>query len=312
MRVSSTAVYETLSRLPVPQSYFGKVVAVAAVGTQLPLVAVAGYLAAAGPPAVAPGPVLLVTLAATLAGAALTIALLRGLVAPVARAANELQAYLNTGELPTTPDERPARTTDLAGLLLRGVRYAAARLDELARAREAAPDIDAVTGVYNRAAGRQRLEEEIARVKREGGDFALGLVDLDRFEALSARHGHAFTDRCLRRLAEALTGTLRRSDWIARCDNRQFLVGLAGTGEATLVSALGRAYRALEAAPVPTPDGSPLPLSISVGLAQMRPADDAAALVDRAEHGLYVAKRRGRNTVVYVSPDMDITQDLAA
>ena len=314
MRARSASVYEIISRLPVPQSYVGKFMAVGLIGTHLPLVALAAYLATvSGAPAGEAGAILLVTLAGSCAGAGFTVVLTRGLLGPVARAARELQEYLNTRRLPEELPDAPARFTDLGACLLRAVRYAMYQLDQLSRAQDAGVQTDPLTGVYNRDAGAQRLREELARSRRGGGEFVLAVVDLDRFEALTGRFGHAFGDVCMQAVAAALTTSLRHGDWVARRNSRQFILGLAGAGERTLLPVIGRVYRALGESPVPTPDGrGRLRLSISVGMAQMEPDDDSGALAARAEHALYRAKCRGRDTAVYHSPEIDVTQSVAA
>jgi diguanylate cyclase (GGDEF)-like protein/PAS domain S-box-containing protein len=82
---------------------------------------------------------------------------------------------------------------------------------------------DALTGLANRLRLRQRLEEELARVRR-GGAFALLYLDLDDFKGINDSLGHASGDELLQVVARKLRGCVRETDLVVRLGGDEFAV----------------------------------------------------------------------------------------
>ena len=112
----------------------------------------------------------------------------------------------------------------------------------LVRARAEA-GTDAVTGSMNHRAMRRRLDEEIGRATRTGGQLSCLLIDLDDFKLVNDRHGHQAGDAMLRDVVDALVGEFRSFDRVARYGGDEFVVILPN---ADLASAAAAATRALE------------------------------------------------------------------
>lgn len=162
---------------------------------------------------------------------------------------------------------------------------------------------DDLTGLLNRRAFFDGLESGLARARRDGATGALLYVDLDNFKAVNDTHGHEAGDDVLRTLASILTHAVRRYDLAARLGGDEFALWLDGIdGE----QALGRARTILErcGALVRLSASDQLPLSVSIGLAPFSPADHEPleALVVRADHAMYDAKRAGKNGVAMAPP----------
>jgi len=150
---------------------------------------------------------------------------------------------------------------------------------------------DALTGLPNRVLLRDRLEQALRALARDGTRLALLLLDLDRFKWVNDTLGHQTGDALLREVAARLAGAVRASDTVARLGGDEFAVLLPeadADGAAWVARAL---HRALDA-PVVV-DGQALRAEISVGGA-LAPAHgaDPDTLLRRADAAMYVAKRR--------------------
>jgi diguanylate cyclase (GGDEF)-like protein len=152
---------------------------------------------------------------------------------------------------------------------------------------------DALTGLPNRRAMGERLERAIALSARTGQSLTVALIDVDRFKAINDRHGHAAGDAVLRQLGEAMRLQLRASDVVGRWGGEEFLLIAPGTPLAAAQELAERVRRAVAAQEFAHGE----PVSISIGLAPCRSADEISPLLQRADSALYRAKTRGRNRV---------------
>jgi diguanylate cyclase (GGDEF)-like protein len=152
--------------------------------------------------------------------------------------------------------------------------------------------IDALTGVPNRRRFDELLDIEWRRALRSERPMSLLMLDIDNFKQYNDQHGHQSGDDCLRAVASGLSQALHRAgDVVARYGGEEFIVLLPDTDgfHAAQTAGMLRARIA---------GGSPV--TISVGVASMRPGRDAdpSALIATADEALYRAKREGRNRVV--------------
>ena len=156
---------------------------------------------------------------------------------------------------------------------------------------------DALTGLLNRRAFLDAMDRERARSDRHTFPMSLLLLDVDHFKSVNDRHGHAAGDAVLRGIARVLRSVARRSDFVARWGGEEFVVGLPQTGEAGARVAAERVRRAIAAATYPIPEGGPLEVTASVGVASEEAPWLHDALVLAADQAMYAAKARGRNRV---------------
>ena len=160
---------------------------------------------------------------------------------------------------------------------------------------------DPLTGLANRALFNDRLSHTLAR--REGS-VAVMFLDLDDFKTINDSLGHDAGDAALRRVAEALTATLRADDTVARLGGDEFAVLLSGSPDRMLATRL--AGRLLEAVETPRSVGGAMrTLGVSIGIALGSAGPDAPLpeeLMRNADIAMYVAKQRGKRTFTVFEP----------
>jgi diguanylate cyclase (GGDEF)-like protein len=171
----------------------------------------------------------------------------------------------------------------------------------LSQARDRYLRVDPVTGLLNRRA----LVAALTARARDGGRFALLVLDLDRFKRVNDSLGHPAGNELLREVAHRLTGAVRTGDTVARMSGDEFTVlvtGLRSTGEAAFVAekimAVFRAPFAIA--------GQELYVTPSLGIA-VAPDDGTrpSVLLKNADTAMYRAKERGRNCFEIYSVDMN-------
>jgi diguanylate cyclase (GGDEF)-like protein len=156
---------------------------------------------------------------------------------------------------------------------------------------------DALTGLLNRRALSQHVEEGLRASARYGTPLSLLLLDVDGLKQVNDTHGHAAGDRVLRAVARGITDTLRQSDFGARWGGDEFgIVAPNSSREAARASA-----ERLVAHVRQQRDERGFAPTISVGIATFDPNGsgpmDVESLSRAADRALYRAKARGRNRV---------------
>lgn len=163
--------------------------------------------------------------------------------------------------------------------------------------------VDPLTGLYNRRHAAQQLPLIAARAVEQGRDFAVMVVDLDRFKAVNDQHGHAAGDAVLVEVARRLRANLREGDLLARIGGEEFLAVLpdSSTPEARLVAE--RLCEAIDERSIRLATGQGLKVTVSIGVAVSALAGGAGVSVDRlveqADLALLESKGAGRNQVTY-------------
>jgi diguanylate cyclase (GGDEF)-like protein/PAS domain S-box-containing protein len=166
---------------------------------------------------------------------------------------------------------------------------------------------DVLTGLPNRLAIMEKIEEAIARHRRRGDSFAVLLLDLDRFKHVNDTLGHAVGDALLRETAVRLKGSLRETDVLARLGGDEFaIVQDRENGQRNSTFAL--ADRIIEIISKPfNIDGNEVNIATSIGIA-LAPehATSSESLMKMADLALYRAKSDGRNRYRLFGPEMSM------
>ena len=158
---------------------------------------------------------------------------------------------------------------------------------------------DDLTKVYNRRAGLVRLNEEFARAKRSGSKLSIAMVDADHFKKINDTYGHLVGDAVLTHIASTIKTGLRECDIVVRFGGEEFLVLLPDTQGSHASLPLDRLRERLSENKFRHNEVDIL-TSVSIGIATVSSLDgDPMDTIHRADNALYLAKRSGRNKVVY-------------
>ncbi len=159
---------------------------------------------------------------------------------------------------------------------------------------------DELTGLKNRRAFDERLQEEFRRAQRYTDPVSLIMLDLDHFKLVNDRYGHPVGDQVLRGAAEQIRTSTRDPDICARYGGEEFAVILPKTHLSGALSVAERIWKQLgEREYTPVGGGAPFHVTASLGIA-FYPSKDITTpelLVRFADEALYQAKRAGRNTI---------------
>lgn len=163
-----------------------------------------------------------------------------------------------------------------------------------------------LTGLCNRALFQDRVTAALAADNDASSDFAVLLVDLDRFKAVNDTLGHPIGDALLRLVARRLLAVVRQSDLVARLGGDEFALlvspALEQDGMVSLarriVDVLGRPYLV---------GGHLVNIGASIGITvSPRDGREHDHLMRNTDLALYAAKNAGRSTYSFFEPAMDV------
>jgi diguanylate cyclase (GGDEF)-like protein len=153
---------------------------------------------------------------------------------------------------------------------------------------------DPLTGALNKSA----FDEEFHLACGAAGLVELCLIvfDLDHFKAVNDNHGHTAGDMVLRGVGEAVRLLVREPFCLGRVGGEEFAVVAPGAGLRE-VSALAERIRAQVQQQRFVFDDVTIPVTLSLGVCQLKAGEEPEALYERADRQLYAAKKGGRNRV---------------
>ncbi len=158
---------------------------------------------------------------------------------------------------------------------------------------------DKLTGLHN----RRYLQDILSPMYRESNlrdkELALLMIDVDFFKKINDTYGHLTGDLVLKRVAQVLKSKLYAHDIMVRYGGEEFLILLKDTN-IKVAEEVGQKLRAAVEEMTWDFTVEPVKITISIGIASNRTvvSEDSEELVRMADRSLYVAKNRGRNTVV--------------
>jgi diguanylate cyclase (GGDEF)-like protein/PAS domain S-box-containing protein len=152
---------------------------------------------------------------------------------------------------------------------------------------------DALTGLMNRRALEDCLDNECARSIRSAAPLSLFMLDIDDFKGFNDTFGHVRGDEVLRQIAILMQRWTRRGDLVARYGGEEFLVILPATD---LNAAFGIAERLRQA--IAETDWKHRLITVSVGVATRNEnIPTPTEFIHQVDQALYAAKRAGKNQV---------------
>jgi two-component system cell cycle response regulator len=162
---------------------------------------------------------------------------------------------------------------------------------------------DPLTGILNRRAFIERMEDEINRAYRQAAPLCLLLADIDYFKHINDSYGHQIGDLVLQRFADTLSSASRRYDFVGRYGGEEFVVCLPGIGLPRARSVAGRLRKRVQEMKISTPASSkPIRITASFGVSCVHSGsmETVDPIIRRADEAMYRAKHEGRNRVCIV------------
>jgi len=157
--------------------------------------------------------------------------------------------------------------------------------------------MDALTGIPNRAAYDDRIDEEFKRWKRFERPVSIIAWDIDRFKTINDAYGHKAGDKVLRVIGQHLARQVRDTDFVGRYGGEEFVMLLVGT-EVSEARAVAEKIR-LEIAQLGFHfHDHPVTITASCGITAFEGDDTPDSAFDRADKALYRAKEAGRNCCI--------------
>ena len=159
-------------------------------------------------------------------------------------------------------------------------------------------ETDPLTQICNRKAFDEYLARSVEIHQAFGDPMSLLIVDVDHFKSVNDSSGHITGDEVLQQVANAVVKVfLRKNDFVARIGGDEFSVILRETkrddAHALAERVLGRVRSLL----ITTSNGEKRTVTVSIGLAEIAPGDDAKTWFDRTDRCLYAAKEAGRDRI---------------
>ncbi|MEW8507551.1 MAG: diguanylate cyclase [Candidatus Thiodiazotropha sp.] len=156
---------------------------------------------------------------------------------------------------------------------------------------------DYLTGLLNRRAMNDRLEQALAQVARGSKSFCTILLDIDHFKTINDRYGHDIGDLVLKHSVDTIKGSIRESDVLGRWGGEEFLILTPETDLAEADSLAQRVCVELAAASIVLQQHK-ISVTASFGLTCHRLGENMRSCLKRTDDALYAAKAKGRNCVV--------------
>lgn len=163
-----------------------------------------------------------------------------------------------------------------------------------------AAQVDALTGISNRAHVLQQLDVRMQELRQRQQPCGLVMLDLDHFKQINDTYGHSVGDKVLLHFARLVEATLRREDGFGRIGGEEFMLLLPNISPEALTHTVNRLLETVRTAH-PADDVPGLTYTASAGVVMLDSIKEPAENMQRADHALYVAKARGRDQSVWAA-----------
>lgn len=157
---------------------------------------------------------------------------------------------------------------------------------------------DRLTGLLNKGAFRERVEDEMKRAQRYNHPLSLAFIDLDNFKQINDIHGHARGDKLLQNVSETITNAIRKTDFAGRIGGDEFTIFFPESDEEQVRKAIEKLVQELDI--MTSQSGWQVTASIGV-VSCIKISDTYDALLGKADKLMYVAKKKGKNSAEFVT-----------
>ena len=156
---------------------------------------------------------------------------------------------------------------------------------------------DPLTGLHNRRGCDVVLQGLIEQGRRRGAGFAVAMGDIDYFKRVNDAYGHRAGDEVLRMVSRCMSAHMERAGFLFRWGGEEFLLIYEDVDARQALPLLQALQKEIAGTAVPW-EGAEIHVTITFGVADGRGAQDADALIQRADENLYRGKELGRNRIV--------------
>ncbi len=156
---------------------------------------------------------------------------------------------------------------------------------------------DALTGLPNRFAYEERLEQEYERWKRYRSPLSIIVLDVDHFKRINDTYGHQAGDKALRIIAKELAMALRKTDFIGRYGGEEIVILMPETDADSALIAAEKLRNRIESTGFHFREKK-VTITVSCGISEYRQGDTPESAFERADQALYKAKQQGRNRCI--------------
>lgn len=163
---------------------------------------------------------------------------------------------------------------------------------------------DGLTEMFNHRYFQEQMSANIQTAKRYESVFSLILIDIDFFKKFNDTYGHQSGDAVLRQVAQTIKRNIRSTDIPCRYGGEEMSVILTNTNKEDAIKTAVKICEAVRNKEFELATGDWTHVTISLGVASMpQDGETTESLIEYADKCLYVAKRNGRNQVVFEFPE---------
>lgn len=172
---------------------------------------------------------------------------------------------------------------------------------------------DPMTGIPNARSLQIQFETEVARARRTNSQFQVLMLDLDGFKAVNDTFGHKTGDMLLREVAKVMRGQLRDYDFLARYAGDEFVVIAPETNEIDVQELCDRLEKAVVDFSLPTEDGRPAKVGVSLGAAGYPQAGETLdQIIIAADKQMYEVKAKHKQKLKTTSAQAEKLKEASA
>jgi len=162
--------------------------------------------------------------------------------------------------------------------------------------------IDGLCHIYNRYYLDKMLEHHIETARQQRSCLAVIMLDIDNFKLVNDRYGHTVGDIVLQQVAATISESIRENDTCGRYGGEEFLIVLNNTSQSHAIEAANRIRIKIaeKTINIKLADSFSVSVTVSGGVSYFQETDSIQDLIQRADQGLYLAKRSGKNCIKIV------------
>ncbi|MEL7657317.1 MAG: diguanylate cyclase, partial [Bacillota bacterium] len=160
-----------------------------------------------------------------------------------------------------------------------------------------ASEIDYLTNLFSRGYHEQQLKWVMERSRWNNKPLSLAMIDIDDFKKINDEFGHITGDLILQSVGKILKKNSRHTDICSRYGGDEFILVLPGTNTEEAIQICERIRKIIEDKVFETSDGTPIRVTLSMGLNLWNEKISARELVKSTDQAMYRSKNSGKNKI---------------